>query len=110
MTKGLLIAGTKSGIGKTTVALAILKALVDSGFTVQSYKVGPDFIDPSHLEKVTNAPCYNLDSFMMGDDGVRRELAKSTADYAIIEGAWASMTGSQAALRLQTWRKCRFFW
>jgi cobyrinic acid a,c-diamide synthase len=100
MAKGLLIAGTESGIGKTTVALAILKALVDSGFTVQSYKVGPDFIDPSHLEKVTKAPCYNLDSFMMGDDGVRRELAKSSADYAIIEGAMGFYDGISSCAKI----------
>ena len=64
MMQGLLVAGTQSGIGKTTVTLAILKALRDLGYSVQSYKVGPDFIDPTHLEKVTNAPCYNLDSLI----------------------------------------------
>jgi cobyrinic acid a,c-diamide synthase len=100
MTKGLLVAGTGSGTGKTTVALAILKALVDSGYSVQSYKVGPDFIDPTHLEKVTNAPCYNLDSFMMGDDGVRRELAKSTADYAVIEGAMGFYDGASSCAKI----------
>ena len=93
MMQGLLVAGTQSGIGKTTIALAILKALKDSGYSVQSYKVGPDFIDPSHLEKVTNAPCYNLDSFMMGEEGVKRELAKCNADYAVIEGAMGMYDG-----------------
>ena len=93
MMRGLLVAGTQSGIGKTTIALAILKALKDSGYSVQSYKVGPDFIDPSHLEKVTNTPCYNLDSFMMGEEGVKRELAKCNADYAVIEGAMGMYDG-----------------
>jgi cobyrinic acid a,c-diamide synthase len=51
MMKGLLIAGTQSGIGKTTITLAILKALKESGYSVQSFKVGPDFIDPSHLRR-----------------------------------------------------------
>jgi cobyrinic acid a,c-diamide synthase len=46
-----------------------------------------DFIDPNHLKKVTDAPSYNLGSFMMGDEGVKRELAKGSADYAVIEGA-----------------------
>jgi len=98
--QGLLVAGTQSGIGKTTVTLAILKALRDSGYSVQSYKVGPDFIDPSHLEKVTNAPCYNLDSFMMGDEGVRRELAKCDADYAVIEGAMGMYDGISSCAKI----------
>jgi cobyrinic acid a,c-diamide synthase len=51
MMKCLLVAGTQSGIGKTTITLAILKALKESGYSVQSFKVGPDFIDPSHLRR-----------------------------------------------------------
>jgi cobyrinic acid a,c-diamide synthase len=98
--RGLLIAGTESGIGKTTIALAIIKALIDSGFSVQSYKVGPDFIDPSHLEKLTHAPCYNLDSFMMGDDGVKKELGKSSADYAVIEGAMGMYDGVSSCAKI----------
>ncbi len=98
--RGLLIAGTESGIGKTTIALAIIKALIDSGFSVQSYKVGPDFIDPSHLEKLTRAPCYNLDSFMMGDDGVKKELGKSSADYAVIEGAMGMYDGVSSCAKI----------
>lgn len=98
--QGLLIAGTQSGIGKTTVTLAILKALKDSGYSVQSYKVGPDFIDPSHLEKVTDAPCYNLDSFMMGEEGVKRELAKCEADYAVIEGAMGLYDGISSCAKI----------
>jgi cobyrinic acid a,c-diamide synthase len=56
MMRGLLVAGTQSGTGKTTIALAILRALKDSGYSVQSLK-SDDFIDPSHLERVTNEPC-----------------------------------------------------
>jgi len=100
MMQGLLVAGTQSGIGKTTVTLAILKALRDSGYSVQSYKVGPDFIDPSHLEKVTNAPCYNLDSFMMGEEGVKREFAKCDADYAVIEGAMGMYDGISSCAKI----------
>ena len=98
--KCLLVAGTQSGIGKTTITLAILKALKDSGYSVQSFKVGPDFIDPSHLEKVTDEPCYNLDSFMMGDQGVRRELAKGDADYAVIEGAMGLYDGISSCAKI----------
>ncbi len=100
MMKGLLVAGTQSGIGKTTITLAVLKALKESGYSVQSFKVGPDFIDPSHLEKVTDAPCYNLDSFMMGDEGVKRELAKGDADYAVIEGAMGLYDGISSCAKI----------
>jgi cobyrinic acid a,c-diamide synthase len=100
MMKGLLVAGTQSGIGKTTIMLAICEALKASGHSVQSFKVGPDFIDPSHLEKVTGAPCYNLDSFMMGDDGVKRELAKGDADYAVIEGAMGLYDGISSCAKI----------
>ena len=95
-----MIAGTQSGIGKTTVTLAILKALKDLGYKVQSCKVGPDFIDPSHLERVTEAPCYNLDTFMMGETGVKRELAKCNADYVIIEGAMGLYDGVSSCAQI----------
>ena len=100
MMKGIMIAGTQSGVGKTTVTLAILKALLDAGYTVQSYKVGPDFIDPSHLEKITSLPCYNLDSFMMGESGIIRELAKSNSDFAIIEGAMGLYDGDWSSAQI----------
>jgi cobyrinic acid a,c-diamide synthase len=100
MMKGLLVAGTQSGIGKTTITLAILKALKDSGYRVQAYKVGPDFIDPTHLEKVTNAPCYNLDSYVMGEEGINRELAKCDADYAVIEGAMGLYDGISSSAKI----------
>ncbi|MGZ4907656.1 MAG: cobyrinate a,c-diamide synthase [Halobacteriota archaeon] len=98
--KGLMVAGTQSGIGKTTITLAILKALKDGGYKVQSCKVGPDFIDPSHLEKVTGAPCYNLDAFMMGEEGIRRELAKCNADYVVIEGAMGLYDGISSCAKI----------
>ena len=95
-----MVAGTQSGIGKTTITLAILKALKDAGYKVQSCKVGPDFIDPSHLEKITGAPCYNLDTFMMGEEGVRRELAKCNADYVVIEGAMGLYDGISSCAKI----------
>ena len=62
----LVIAGTHSGVGKTSIVLGILGALRGRGMHVQSFKVGPDFIDPMYHREVTGAPSYNLDAWLMG--------------------------------------------
>jgi len=59
----LVIAGERSGVGKTTITLAILSFLIREGFKVQSFKVGPDYIDPMFHHYVTGRPCRNLDGF-----------------------------------------------
>jgi len=62
----VVIAGTHSGCGKTTVTRGIMEALVARGYTVQPFKVGPDFIDPTHHAAVCGRVSRNLDPFMMG--------------------------------------------
>ncbi|SFI39650.1 hydrogenobyrinic acid a,c-diamide synthase (glutamine-hydrolysing) /cobyrinate a,c-diamide synthase [Tindallia magadiensis] len=74
MAKGFVLAATHSGAGKTTITLALLKALKDEGFDVQACKVGPDFIDPQFHEIVTQKPSYQLDSCLMGDEGVKAQF------------------------------------
>src|SRR5215510_6349980 len=68
----LVIAGTHSGVGKTSTVIGILGAIRNRGVRVQGFKVGPDFIDPMYHREVTGAPSYNLDAWLMGQDGVRR--------------------------------------
>lgn len=92
----LVIAGTHSGVGKTTATLAILAALKVRGRQVQPFKVGPDFIDPSHHTAVTGRASRNLDGWMLGE-AVNRGIftrAGAEADISIIEGMMGLFDGS----------------
>ena len=64
--KALLITGDRSGSGKTSITLALALLLKKRG-SVQTFKVGMDYIDPSYLSAVSGRPCRNLDNFALGD-------------------------------------------
>ncbi len=92
----LVIAGTSSGVGKTTVTLAILAALRQRGRRAQAFKAGPDFIDPGHHTAATGRASRNLDGWMLGADLNRVIFAKAAADadISIIEGMMGLFDGS----------------
>jgi cobyrinic acid a,c-diamide synthase len=94
----LVIAGMSSGVGKTTVTLAILEALRRRGRVVQAFKVGPDFIDPGFHSIATGRPAHTLDSWMCGRDHVTATVAREAwdADLAVIEGVMGCFDGLSA--------------
>lgn len=85
----IVLAGTGSAVGKTTISTGIMKALSDE-MNVQPFKVGPDYIDPSYHSSATNNPPRNLDSFFMNEDQIRTSFVRgmkiAKADIGIIEG------------------------
>jgi cobyrinic acid a,c-diamide synthase len=92
----LVIAGTHSGVGKTTVTLALLAALKARSRRVQAFKVGPDFIDPGHHGAATGRPSRNLDGWMLGEavNGDIFTRAAADADLSIVEGMMGLFDGS----------------
>jgi len=95
----IVIAGTQSGVGKTSITLAIVAALRRRGLTVQTFKVGPDFLDPTYLTAASGRPCYNLDGWMAGRDYVCRLFARASkgVDISIIEGVMGLFDGADPA-------------
>ncbi len=91
----LIIAGERSGVGKTTITLAILAYLSQKGYHIQSFKVGPDYIDPMFHAAVTGHPCYNLDPILTSKSYVQSCLQKYSQDkdLAIIEGVMGLFDG-----------------
>jgi len=96
--RGLVVAGTKSGCGKTSVALGLMRAASRRGMTVQAFKAGPDFIDPGHHQLATGRPSHNLDDWMCGPEGTRAIFDRyaATADLVVVEGAMGLFDGFSA--------------
>ncbi|MGG1658557.1 cobyrinate a,c-diamide synthase [Brevibacillus sp. NRS-1366] len=94
----IVIAGTGSGAGKTTVTIGLMAALKQKGHIVQGFKCGPDYIDPTYHTAVTGRASRNLDSFMLPHDTVMEIFVRGSAgaDISIIEGVMGMYDGKEA--------------
>ena len=83
-----MVAGTASGVGKTTVSLALMAALRERGYRVQPFKCGPDFLDAGHHSAICGRVSRNLDTWMLDSSANRAIFASANrnADAAIVEG------------------------
>ena len=91
----LVIAGTGSGVGKTTLTIGLMSALKKKGYTVQGFKCGPDYIDPTYHTAVTGRVSRNIDSWMLSQEMVKEIVnrAGAGADLSIMEGVMGFFDG-----------------
>ena len=85
---GLIISAPASGTGKTTLTLGLARAFRDLGLAVQTFKSGPDYIDPAFHRAASGRASYNLDTWAMGPDLIGGLLGHAAgADLVLAEGS-----------------------
>ena len=90
----LVVAGATSGVGKTSITSAIIYGIKKRGYSVQAFKVGPDYIDPSYLSAISGNDTRNLDVWLMGENELVQSFVKNSAsDISIIEGVMGYYDG-----------------
>ena len=90
----VVIAGATSGVGKTSITCSIIYALQKHGFSVQPFKVGPDYIDPGYLSSISKHETYNLDAWLMGKNQLLTSfISNSKSDISVIEGVMGYYDG-----------------
>lgn len=89
----IMITGTHSGCGKTTVTCALLKALKSKGVNPSAFKCGPDYIDPMFHRRAIGVPSYNLDPFLCPPEKLRQKLSAHKCGISVLEGAMGYYDG-----------------
>jgi cobyrinic acid a,c-diamide synthase len=90
----ITLAGASSGVGKTSITCAIIYALQKKGFSIQPFKAGPDYIDPSYLSSISNHEAFNLDVWLMGQSQLLESfVSNSKHDISVIEGVMGYYDG-----------------
>ena len=90
----IVLAGATSGVGKTSITCSIIHALQKQGYSVQPFKVGPDYIDPSYLSSISKHETYNLDVWLMGKSQLLNSfISNSKFDISVIEGVMGYYDG-----------------
>lgn len=89
----LVLAGTHSGVGKTTLATGLMAALKRRGRPIQGYKVGPDYIDPSYHTAATGRTSRNLDRWLLGEHLASVFAQSSVERWAVVEGVMGLFDG-----------------
>jgi cobyrinic acid a,c-diamide synthase len=93
-TPRIVISGATSGVGKTSITCSIIHAIKNSGYSVQPFKVGPDYIDPTYLSAISGNTTRNLDYWIMGKNALVNSFVKnSTSDISVIEGVMGLYDG-----------------
>lgn len=111
----LLFAAPASGSGKTTVVCAVMRALKKRRLAVQSFKSGPDYIDPMFHAAVTGVEAHNLDVFLFGGHGVGEQMCRrilagagERADISVLEGAMGYYDGLGLSEEYSAYELARF--
>ncbi len=89
----IIITGTYSGCGKTTVTCAVLEAIKNRGIDVNSFKGGPDYLEPTFKREILGIKSYNIDSFMMSENTIKSLLAEHPAQVSVIDGSMGYYDG-----------------
>lgn len=94
--RGLVVSGTHSSVGKSSISAGLMRLLTRKGFLVKPFKVGPDYIDPGHHARACGQPSYNLDSWMCPREYVKRLYADiaGAGDIAVVEGVMGLFDGA----------------
>ena len=101
--KRFMLSAMHSGSGKTVVTCGLLRALQGRGLSVESFKCGPDYIDPMFHQRVLGLPSRNLDLFLQGPERVRDTLSRQTAPIALVEGAMGFYDGVNGTHEASAW-------